>query len=40
MEQQVTECACNNCVEEELYTRLYCEDCFDLGCSKTDEDMH
>lgn len=35
-----TECACMNCIETELYSRLYCEECHDLACSKTDEDMH
>lgn len=35
-----TECACWNCIETELYSRLYCQDCYDYACGKTDEDMH
>lgn len=37
---QETECACNGCIETELYSRLYCEECHDLACSESDEDMH
>jgi len=39
-DETMTECACVNCMEEELYSRLYCQECFDLACGKTDEDMH
>jgi hypothetical protein len=38
--EPATECACRNCVEVELYSRLYCRDCYDMACSKTEEDMH
>ena len=35
-----TECACRFCMESELYSRLYCHDCFDMACGKTDDDNH
>jgi hypothetical protein len=35
-----SECYCSHCVSEELYSRLYCQDCFDLSCSESSEDMH
>jgi hypothetical protein len=40
MERVFTECACWGCVEENLYSRMYCQDCFDMGCGDSDEDMH
>jgi hypothetical protein len=36
----MNECACRFCVKEELYSRLYCQDCYDYGCSKSEEDFH
>jgi hypothetical protein len=38
--EPVDECQCKNCIETELYSRLYCRDCYDMACSKTDEDQH
>lgn len=32
--QEETECACPNCVETELYSRLYCQECYDNSCGK------
>ena len=35
----MTECACIYCLETELYSRLYCQYCFD-GCAKTEDKTH
>lgn len=34
------ECACGACIKTELYSRLYCQDCYDYGCSKSEERFH
>lgn len=35
----MSECACIYCLETELYSKFYCQYCFD-GCAKSEEDNH
>lgn len=32
------ECKCTGCAETDIYTKGYCEECFDQGCD--DKEIH